>query len=130
MTNTHIGHDTDKYTYGYSSPQLPNRNHRPNYRRSISLGQILNDDRGNINRTENGGLNSVGNSCDASPDSMPDQSSSSREMSDFEKENLLFLRTLDNSYHRELESTHGPLVASLSNTSIGSTFSDDSLTGR
>ncbi|XP_037800595.1 uncharacterized protein LOC119595549 [Penaeus monodon] len=92
----------------------------PRYRRSISLGQILQHSDGPYND----GFNSAGSTYPGSSETSPDThtDATGRELSDFEKENLLFLKDLDNSYHR-------PLTQSLSNTSLGSTFSEDSLTG-
>ncbi|XP_042878382.1 mucin-19-like isoform X3 [Penaeus japonicus] len=93
----------------------------PRYRRSISLGQILQHSDGG---PYNDGFNSAGSTYPGSSETSPDThtDATGRELSDFEKENLLFLKDLDNSYHR-------PLTQSLSNTSLGSTFSEDSLTG-
>ncbi|XP_070001206.1 nucleolar protein dao-5 isoform X24 [Penaeus vannamei] len=92
----------------------------PRYRRSISLGQILQHSDGPYSD----GFNSAGSTYPGSSETSPDThtDATGRELSDFEKENLLFLKDLDNSYHR-------PLTQSLSNTSLGSTFSEDSLTG-
>ncbi|XP_050693905.1 mucin-19-like [Eriocheir sinensis] len=114
---------------------LPRPRHRHTYRRSVSLGQIL--QRSDSSSSDVSGLYHPGGSfqrdaggsprpnrhahahAHAQP---PSESAEGQELSDFEKENLLFVRELDNSYHR-------PLCHSLSNTSLGSTFSEDSLTG-
>ncbi|KAG7160029.1 hypothetical protein Hamer_G017481 [Homarus americanus] len=100
------------------------RYHR--YRRSVSLDQILQSSDGSHS---DGGLTTTTHYPYSSasldpPDHHPPggDADGGRELSDFEKENLLFLRDLDNSYYR-------PLTHSLSNTSLGSTFSEDSLAG-
>ncbi|XP_066967039.1 serine-rich adhesin for platelets-like isoform X41 [Macrobrachium rosenbergii] len=95
------------------------------YRRSISLGQIL--QASEESPYANGysrpcGRTSYPGSTEPSPADEGGGGAAGRELSDFEKENLLFLKDLDNSYHR-------PLTQSLSNTSLGSTYSEDSLTG-
>ncbi|XP_068247624.1 uncharacterized protein [Palaemon carinicauda] len=96
-------------------------NHR--YRRSISLGQILQTSEESPyanDYSRPGGRTSYPGSTEPSP--ADEGGGAGRELSEFEKENLLFLKDLDNSYHR-------PLTQSLSNTSLGSTYSEDSLTG-
>ncbi|XP_069187018.1 vitellogenin-1 [Procambarus clarkii] len=108
------------------------RYQRHRYRRSISLGQILQSSDGSCSEgvTASSGPYYCRPQADAdtngraSPDSLNETYTDGygRELSDFEKENLLFLKELDNSYHRAL--SH-----SLSNTSLGSTFSEDSLAG-
>ena len=132
---------------GQESPP-PGAARREAYRRSISLGQILQGDscgtgaESRVNGGYRGTLTSAGSS-EASPDSQTD----GRELTEFEKENLLFLKDLDNSYHhdepiyaqpydvyhRPCSQAHHPyhssLVQSVSNTSLVSAYSDDSITG-
>lgn len=137
---------------GQESPP-PGAARRDAYRRSISLGQILQGDPPSSAHSSGGSngvrgalggyrgtLTSAGSS-DASPDSQTD----GRELTEFEKENLLFLKDLDNSYHHEEpiyaqpydtyhqpcpQSYHRPIAQSISNTSLASAYSDDSVTGK
>ena len=131
---------------GQESPP-PGASRRDAYRRSISLGQILQADTmppgAPASSVATGGyrgtLTSAGSS-EASPDSQQD----GRELTEFEKENLLFIKDLDNSYyHKEpiyaqpYDSYHPPshhmyqrpLMHSVSNTSLVSAYSDDSMAG-
>ncbi|XP_069951743.1 nucleolar protein dao-5 isoform X8 [Cherax quadricarinatus] len=111
------GHEVPRYT-------------RHRYRRSISLGQILQSLDGSCSDgvTASTSLYYYPHSASATSTTTDTSFTDTytdgygRELSDFEKENLLFLKELDNSYHRTL--SH-----SLSNTSLGSTFSEDSLAG-
>ncbi|XP_045101350.1 uncharacterized protein LOC123498161 isoform X2 [Portunus trituberculatus] len=116
---------------GTDSPPLARRHQ---YRRSVSLGQILH--RSDSSSSDISTLYNPGRRYYRDPRGSPrphthalhahahadHPDNAGHELSDFEKENLLFVRDLDNSYHR-------PLCHSTSNASICSAFSEDSLTG-
>ncbi|CAL4063117.1 unnamed protein product, partial [Meganyctiphanes norvegica] len=114
------------------------------YRRSVSLNEILNSDVGTSSghysddqsspvQPHSDGLTSRGSTVypGSSSDASPDGNVTGHELSDFEKENLLFLKDLDNnkSFRNMVDTGMArPLQESLSYTSLGS-CSSESLTG-
>ncbi|XP_018023408.1 uncharacterized protein LOC108679320 isoform X2 [Hyalella azteca] len=130
---------------GGPGQESPPPGRRDPYRRSVSLGQILQGD-GHSERSAHRGSRE---GCTPEIDD-PDGDTDERELTEFEKENLLFLKDLDNSYHNQepiymepydmnhmlqmYQQQPGPYhrtasVLSNSNTSLVSAYSDDSVSG-